>query len=100
MGRLFQKSIDASDQVHDASYILRLMEEVIDQVGEHNVVQVITDNGPQYRAARQILMERRPYIFWIPCAAHCIDLMLMDIEKIRRVQKIVELVQSITRFIL
>ena len=95
----FQKSIDASDQVHDASYILRLMEEVIDQVGEHNVVQVITDNGPQYRAAGQILMERRPHIFWTPCAAHCIDLMLMDIGKIRRVQKIVELAQSITRFI-
>ena len=75
------------------------MEEVIDQVGEHNVVQVITDNGPQYRAAGQILMERRPHIFWTPCAAHCIDLMLMDIGKIRRVQKIVELAQSITRFI-
>ena len=95
----FQKSVDASDQVYDASYILRLMEEVIDQVEEHNVVQVIIDNGPQYRAAGQILMERRSHIFWTPCAAHCIDLMLMDVGKICRVQKIVELAQSITRFI-
>ena len=30
----FQKSIDALDQIHDAMYILKLMEEVIDQVGE------------------------------------------------------------------
>ena len=44
-------------------------------------------------------MEQRPHIFWIPCAAHCIDLMLMDIEKICRVQKIVESGQNITTFI-
>ena len=34
----FHKSIDALDGVHDAAYILGLMEEVIDSVGEQNVV--------------------------------------------------------------
>ncbi|XP_038978012.1 uncharacterized protein LOC120108486 [Phoenix dactylifera] len=34
----FHKSVDASDKVHNASYILRLMEEVIDQIGQENVV--------------------------------------------------------------
>ena len=59
----------------------------------------ITDNGPQYRTTGEILMEQRPYIFWTPCAAHYIDLILMDIEKIRRVHKVVESAQNITRFI-
>ena len=37
-GRIFfRKSIDASVEVHDASYILRLME-VIDQIEEWNVM--------------------------------------------------------------
>lgn len=40
------KLIDASNQVHDAIYILRLIEEVINQIGEQNVVQVVADNGP------------------------------------------------------
>jgi hypothetical protein len=95
----FHKSVDASDRVHDARYILGLMEEVIDSVGEQNVVQVITDNGPNYKAAGELLMEQRSHIYWTPCAAHCIDLMLMDIGKLRRVQQAVDTAQSITRFI-
>ncbi|XP_038975014.1 uncharacterized protein LOC113461998, partial [Phoenix dactylifera] len=75
------------------------MEEVIDQIGEENIVQVITDNGPQYKLAGQVLMERRPQIFWTPCVAHCIDLILMDIGKIRRVQHTVEIAQRIIRYI-
>ena len=62
-------------------------------------MQVITDNGPQYKAAGELLMEQRPQIYWIPCAVHCIDLILMDIEKIRRVQQVVEIAQTIIRFI-
>ncbi|XP_038982755.1 uncharacterized protein LOC120110891 isoform X1 [Phoenix dactylifera] len=95
----FHKSVDASAYVHNIAYMLKLMEDVIDLVGEENVVQVVTDDGPQYKAAGQVLMERRPHIFRTPCAAHCIDLMLMDIGKIRRVQQTVETAQYITRYI-
>ena len=49
--------------MHDASYILILMEKVIDQVGERNVVHIIINNGLQYKAAGEILMEQRPHIF-------------------------------------
>ena len=80
----FQKSIDASDQVDNAAYILRLMEEMIDQIEEQNVMQVITDNGTPCRTLGEILIQRRPHIFWTPCAAHCIDLILMDIKKLSR----------------
>ena len=34
----FYKSIDTSYKVYDATYILRLMEEVIDSIEEQNVV--------------------------------------------------------------
>ena len=41
----FHKSIDASDNVHDATYILGLIK-IIDSVREQKNVQVIIDNGP------------------------------------------------------
>ena len=94
----FHKSIDTLDKMHDAAYILGLIE-VIDSVDEQYVMQVTTDNGPQCKAAEELLMKQQSQIYWIPCAAHCIDLILMDIGKIRRVQQVVEIVQTITRLI-
>ena len=54
----FHQSIDALDKMHDAVYIFDLMEEMIDSVGEQYIVQVITNNGPQYKAVGELLMER------------------------------------------
>jgi hypothetical protein len=45
-------------------------------------VQLVTDNGSNYKAAGRILMDRIPHLFWTPCAAHCLDLMLEDVGKI------------------
>eukprot|EP00253_Pinus_taeda_P033830 PITA_33830 len=57
------------------------------------------DNAANYVAAGKMLMERYPNLFWTPCAAHCIDLMLEDIDKIPTVRDIVESSKSITKFI-
>ena len=56
---IFLKSVDASDQFKSGEYIRGLMEEVINEVGEHRVVHVVTDNGPNYKGARKLLMQRR-----------------------------------------
>jgi hypothetical protein len=53
----------------------------VERIGEENVVQVVTDNAANYKAAGQLLMEKRKSLFWTPCAAHCIDLILEDFEK-------------------
>ena len=53
----------------------------MDRIGEENVVQVITDNAVNYKVAGQLLMGKRKGLFWTPCAAHCIDLILEDFEK-------------------
>ncbi|RVW81801.1 hypothetical protein CK203_051610 [Vitis vinifera] len=52
------------------------------KIGEENVVQVITDNASNYVNAGMRLMEKRSRLWWTPCAAHCIDLMLEDIGKL------------------
>ncbi|XP_012852896.1 PREDICTED: uncharacterized protein LOC105972480 [Erythranthe guttata] len=65
----------------DAEKVFEMLDKIVDKVGEENVVQVITDNAASYKAAGSLLMEKRKNLFWTPCAAHCIDLMLEDFEK-------------------
>ncbi|GLJ50374.1 hypothetical protein SUGI_1073700 [Cryptomeria japonica] len=65
-GTVFIKSIDASAHCKNATYLCEQIEEVINEVGEENVVQVVTDNAPNYVAAGRLLMERRPSIVWTP----------------------------------
>ncbi|QHO24890.1 uncharacterized protein DS421_12g376240 [Arachis hypogaea] len=80
-GTVFLKSINASDICKTAEKIFKMIDEVVEEVGEENVVQVVTDNAANYKKAGQMLMEKRKNLYWTPCAAHCIDLMLEDFEK-------------------
>ncbi|GJS79488.1 zf-BED domain-containing protein [Tanacetum coccineum] len=67
--------------------------------GEEHVVQVVTDNATNYKAAGEMLMNKREKLFWTPCAAHCIDLMLEDFEKKIKEHKGKELLRpGATRF--
>ena len=54
------------------------LNEVVDKVGEENVMQLVTDNAANYKLAGEMLMKKRKCLFWTPCAAHCLDLMLED----------------------
>ncbi|KAH1086711.1 hypothetical protein GYH30_018283 [Glycine max] len=61
--------------------VLKMLDDVVDFVGEENVVQVITDNAANYKAAGELLMHKRENLYWTSCAAHCIDLIFEDFEK-------------------
>lgn len=52
---VFLKSIDASSHVKNAKYLCEAIEEVIREVGEENVVQVVTDNAANFVAAGKLL---------------------------------------------
>ncbi|XP_020963400.1 uncharacterized protein LOC107645034 [Arachis ipaensis] len=104
-GTMFLKSIDASDYVKMGEKIFELLDGIVEEIGEQSVVQVVTDNGSNYVLAGKLLMEKRPNLFWTPCAAHCLDLMLEDIGKLPLIQKTIksaislELVRhAVTRF--
>ncbi|XP_042448992.1 uncharacterized protein LOC122033909 [Zingiber officinale] len=96
---IFHKSIDATTDYHDAPYIFRLMDSVVHEIGAEHIVQVITDNGANFKRAGEILEQRYQTLFWTPCAAHCIDLMMADIGKLDIVKKVVKKGQSLTKFI-
>lgn len=47
------------------------------------MVQIVIDNASNYVKAGKTLMAERKKLYWTPCAAHCLDLMLEDICKLR-----------------
>lgn len=62
-------------------------------------MQVVTDNGSNYVSAAKFLMEKRSNLFWTPCAAHCLDLMLEDIGKIDKIKKTLRKAINLVGFI-
>ncbi|XP_039812046.1 uncharacterized protein LOC120675023 [Panicum virgatum] len=77
----FLKSINASDKIQDHQYLLKEIRAVVMKVEPHNVVQLVTDNGSNYKKACKMLCHEFPTIAWQPCLAHTINLMLKDIGK-------------------
>ena len=79
-GTWFMKSIDVSNTIKNGELILKYLDEVVEEIEKENVVQVITDNASNYVNAEMRLMEKKRRLWWISCAAHCIDLMLEILE--------------------
>ncbi|CAN1124950.1 hypothetical protein LINPERPRIM_LOCUS31384 [Linum perenne] len=93
-------SIDTSSFSKNAEKVFEMLDNVVEKVGEENVIQIVTDNGVAYKAAGTKLMEKRKHLFWTPCAAHCLDLMLEDFDKNLKVHKsTIEKGRKITNFI-
>ena len=62
-------------------------------------MQVVTDNEASIKATGHLLMEKRKYLFWSPCVAHCIDLMFEDIGSVKSVKETLDDAKMITSFI-
>ena len=77
---IYHTSVDTTNISKTVDNIFSLMDKVVDEVGEENIVQVVTDNEASFKAAGHILIEKRKHLFWSPCVAHCIDFMLEDID--------------------
>ncbi|RWR73274.1 hypothetical protein CKAN_00153900 [Cinnamomum micranthum f. kanehirae] len=99
LGTVFIRSVDATEYVKDATYLNKLFNEVIEDIGAECVVQIITDSDASMKKAEMILMQQRPNIFWSPCAAHCLDLMIEDIAKGKMIKGVILKAKKITNFI-
>ncbi|XP_026459981.1 uncharacterized protein LOC113360725 [Papaver somniferum] len=99
-GSVFLKSVDASDRTNDADFIRELVKEVINDVAKENVVQFITDNGSNFKKAGKDLMLEYPNLFWTPCGAHCVQLMLEELgDKLTRIRTAVILGKRLVTYI-
>jgi hypothetical protein len=98
-GVLFLDSVDCSAVKKNGKYIFDLVDRCIEDIGEENVVQVVTDNASVNVAAASLLAAKRPKIFWNGCAAHCLDLMLEDIGRLQPVQETIASARQLTAFL-
>ncbi|RZC76074.1 hypothetical protein C5167_001150 [Papaver somniferum] len=96
-GTVFWKSIDATERVKTAEGVLEMLKEVIGEVGAENVVQVVTDNAPNFKCAGKWLMEQIKVV-WTPCASHCVNSMCKEISEVKKVAEVVMKCRRITVF--
>ncbi|KAB2594656.1 hypothetical protein D8674_030106 [Pyrus ussuriensis x Pyrus communis] len=85
-------------QVYVEKYIVKLLKDVIKEVGPSNVVHIVIDNGLAFIKAGEIMMEQYP-IYWTPCVAHCIDLIFEDIGKQESVANVINKARKLTNYI-
>ncbi|XP_021746442.1 uncharacterized protein LOC110712290 [Chenopodium quinoa] len=90
---MFLESVDALSYSKTSNNLFNLISDIVDKVGDNNVVQVITDNGST------LLMENYPNLYWTPCAAHCIDLILEDIRRLPIIERVLKRVIQMNSFI-
>lgn len=95
----FVKSVDVSDVVKDVGALFNLFCEVIEWVGSINVVHIVTDSAAYFVAVGKLIHERYEHIFWSPCAADCINLLLKDIESLPHVANLASKASKITVFV-
>lgn len=96
---VFLRSADITNMVNSVDAMFELLTAVVVEVGERNVLQVITNNDERYVVAGKRLSDTFPSVFWTPCAACCIDLILQDFGKVKWISTILEQCRFISRFI-
>lgn len=95
---IFHKLVDSTSHSKTKEYIFRLMNKVVDEVGEKNVVQVVTDNEA-FKAAGEMLIKKDNHLYWTPYAADCVDLMLQEIRNVKHIKEVIEKNKKITSVI-
>jgi hypothetical protein len=99
-GTFFLKSIDASDMFESPDKLFKMMDDVVEEVGEENVVHIVTEYTEYYAAAAMMLMAKRTRLYWTPCATDCILTILEDCEEnIPIHSEVIKKCQSLITFI-
>ncbi|XP_059068341.1 uncharacterized protein LOC131059865 [Cryptomeria japonica] len=87
------------NQKKTSEYIFQILDEAILEVGVENVVQVVTDSAANCVGAGKLIVEKYPQIYWSPCAAHCLDLLLHDLAKFPWIHEAIHRGRAVANFI-
>jgi hypothetical protein len=86
---IFLSSKEMSAVSHTSEVIFELVDKIIEEIGENQVVQVVTDNASNNMGAKKLLFVKWPHIFWT-CGSHTINLMLQGIGSLPTYKKVLE----------
>jgi hypothetical protein len=78
---------------------LQGIKKVVADVRENNVVQIIIDNGSNYKKVCRYLTNKYLHIAWQPCLAHTINLMLKTIGEFTDHESVINSAKLITRWL-
>ncbi|XP_058002223.1 uncharacterized protein LOC110636882 [Hevea brasiliensis] len=98
-GTVFMESVDVSEYSKTGNKMYELLNGFVERVGEANVIQVVTDNANNRVLAGKLLETKCPHLYWTPCAAHCLDLMLEDIGKIPKIHNTIKRAVTLNGYI-
>lgn len=98
-GTMFLKSVDLSEISESPEGLLSLFDSIVQEVGLKNIVNFVTDTSPLFKAAGILLVKKYKTFFSSVCAAHCVELILEEIEKMEEVKEVVGKAKRIVQFI-
>jgi hypothetical protein len=78
---------------------LQGIKKVVADVRANNVVQIIIDNGSNYKKVCRYLTNKYLHIAWQPCLAHTINLMLKTIGEFTDHESVINSAKLITRWL-
>ena len=90
-------------EIKSGAYIASIISDVIDEIGEKNVLQVVMDNVENYKSAGRILEQRYPKLYTSGCNTHSLNLVLHDWYKSNDTEwfkTIIDKARRIVKFIL
>ncbi|CAM0909744.1 unnamed protein product [Alopecurus aequalis] len=100
-GMMFLRSMDVSTIIEDVDLLMEMLLRVVNDVGAHNIVQIITNDVSSYmQTARHYVLKHydHPFFFTL-CADHCINLLLEKVAASKNVSEVLMKAKEITRFI-
>eukprot|EP00955_Chlamydomonas_euryale_P052064 355048-Chlamydomonas_euryale.AAC.1 len=63
---------------------------MVEKIGANNIKAFITGSAANAKACGQALEAKYPHTIWMPCTAHCIDLLLEDFGKLDWAAEIIQ----------
>ena len=60
---IYLSSVDTTNIPKKTDYIFSLMDKIVEEVGEENIVQVITYNEASFKEAGMLLIEKCKHLF-------------------------------------
>ncbi|XP_060202407.1 uncharacterized protein LOC132630825 isoform X1 [Lycium barbarum] len=99
-GTIYLRTSDISSFNGNVDAMLLFFEEVVEEVGVENVVQIVAySTSACMMEAGKKLMEKGKTVFWTVDASHCIELMLQKFTKIDLIQEVLDKAKILTQFI-
>lgn len=94
---LFVKFLETKDEAHNADYLFKQMEEVMQQYGVDKFFVAIGDNAANMQAGLKLLKEKYPHIQPLGCISHLMHLLCGDIIKCTSAKQIIDTAKHIIK---